>query len=164
MCWKRLSFDWATPVVPVLKPDGSVRICRDYKVAINPCLDVQEYPMPTAEELFTKLNGGKKCSKIDLAPVYQQVLLDNKSKQYVTINTHLGLYQYTRLPFGVAASPAIFFLENYDVVLNGLQGVRGITCTDEEHLQNLDNTLYRRHSMGIQLKRSKCVFLQPSVE
>ena len=47
--------DWATPIVPVLKLDGSVRTCGDYKVTINPCVDVQEYPMPTAEELFTKL-------------------------------------------------------------------------------------------------------------
>ena len=162
--------DWATPIVPVLKPDGSVRICRDYKVTINPCLDVQEYLMPIAEELFTKLNGGEKFSKIDLSSAYQQVLLDDESKQYVTINTHLGLYRYTRLPFVVAASPAIF-QKTMDVVLNGLQGVGGIlddliitSKNDEEHLQNLDSTLHRLQSMGIQLKSSKCVFLKPSVE
>ena len=161
--------DWATPIVPVLKPDGSVRICGDYKVTINPCLDVQEYPMPSAEELFTQLNGGEKFSKIDLSSAYQQVRLDDESKQYVTINTHLGLYRYTRLPF-VAASPAIF-QKTMDVVLNGLQGVGGILDdliitgkTDQEHLQNLNSTLNRLQSMGIQLKKSKCVFLQPSVE
>jgi hypothetical protein len=113
--------DWATPIVPVLKPDGSVRICGDYKATINPYIDVQEYSMPSAEELFTQLNGGE----IDLSSAYEQVLLDDDSKQYVTINTHLGLYRYTRLPFGVAASPAIF-QKTMDVVLNGLQGVGGI--------------------------------------
>ncbi|PFX22067.1 Uncharacterized protein K02A2.6 [Stylophora pistillata] len=51
--------DWATPIVPVLKPDGSVRICGDYKVTINPVLDVPEHPMPTADDLFTQLNGGE---------------------------------------------------------------------------------------------------------
>ena len=162
--------DWATPIVPVLKPDGSVQICSDYKVTINPCLEVQEYPIPTAEELFAQLNGGEKFSKIDLSAAYHQVLLDDESRKYVTINTHLGLYRYTRLPFGVAASPAIF-QKTVDVVLNGLQGVGGILDdliitgkTDEEHLRNLDNTLNRLQSMGIQLKRSKCVFMQPSVE
>ena len=93
--------DWATPIVPVLKPDGSVRICGDYKATINPYLDVQEYTMPSAEELFTQLNWGE----IDLSSAYQQVILDDDSKQYVTINTHLGLYRYTRLPFGVKVNP-----------------------------------------------------------
>ena len=65
---KKVEFsDWATPIVPVLKPDGTVRICGDYKVTINPVLDVPEYPMPMAEELFTQLNGGEKFSKLDLS-------------------------------------------------------------------------------------------------
>lgn len=60
--------DWATPVVPVLKPDGTVRICGDFKLAINPYLDVPEYPiMPTPVELFTKLNGGELFTKLDLS-------------------------------------------------------------------------------------------------
>ena len=100
--------DWATPIVPVLKPDGSVRICGDYKVTINPALDVPEHPMPTADDLFTQLNGAENFTKLDLSSAYQQVLLDEESRQYVTINTHLGLYRYTRLPFGVASNPAIF--------------------------------------------------------
>ena len=117
--------DWATPIVPVLKPDGSVRICGDYKVTINPVLDVPEHPMPTADDLFTQLNGGEKFTKLDLSSLYQQVLLDEESRKYVTINTHLGLFRYTRLPFGVASSPAIF-QKIMDSVMNGLQGVGGI--------------------------------------
>ena len=100
----------------------------------------------------------------------QRTLLDEESKQYVTINTHLGLYRYTRLPFGVAASPAIF-QKTMDVVMSGLQGVGGILDdlivtgkTDEEHLQNLESTLNRLQSMGIKLKKSKCVLMKSSVE
>ena len=40
--------DWATPIVPVLKPDGTVRICHDFKVTLNQYLDVPEYPMPAS--------------------------------------------------------------------------------------------------------------------
>lgn len=53
-------------------------------------------------------NGGKKYSNLDLSQVYQQVLLDEESRKLVTINTQLGLYRYTRLPFGMAVAPAIF--------------------------------------------------------
>ena len=71
-------------------------------------LDVPKYPMPNPEELFTKLNGGELLTKLDLSHAYQQVVLDEKSQHYVIINTHLGLYRNTRLPFGVAAAPAMF--------------------------------------------------------
>ena len=63
--------------------------------------DVPEHRMPAADDLFTQLNEGEKFTKLDLSSAYQQVLLDEESRQYVTINTHLGLYRYTRLPFGV---------------------------------------------------------------
>ena len=53
------------------------------------------------------------------------MLLDEESRQYVTINTRLGLFRYTRLPFGIASSPAIF-QKIMVSVMNGLQGVGGI--------------------------------------
>ncbi len=65
--------DWATPVVPVPKANGSVRLCGDYKVTINPVLQVDQYPMPTAEDLFATLAGGTVFSKLDLSNAYQQV-------------------------------------------------------------------------------------------
>ena len=59
--------------------------------------------------LITQLPArGEKVTKLDLSSAYQQVLLEEESRQYVTINTHLGLLRYTRLPFGVMSSLAIF--------------------------------------------------------
>ena len=51
--------DWAAPIVPVIKVDGSVRICGDYKVTVNRAAKVEKYPIPRIEELFTALAGGK---------------------------------------------------------------------------------------------------------
>ena len=100
--------EWAAPIVPVLKTDGSIQICGDYKMTINRAAKPDVYPLPRVEDMFANLAGGSSFTKLDLAQAYQQILLEELSKQYVTINTHKGLYRYNRLPFGVSAAPAIF--------------------------------------------------------
>ena len=162
--------DWGTPIVPVPKKDGKVRVCGDYKVTVNPVLDVDQYPLPKSDDLFATLANGKNFSKLDLSQAYQQMVLDEKSAQCLTINTHLGLFQYTRLPFGVASAPAMF-QRAMDVIL---QGVNGVICyiddilvtgsTDEEHLERLEEVLKRLKEYGLRVKRSKCDFFQRKVE
>ena len=68
--------DWATPIVPVVKRDGSVRICGDFKVSINPELQVDQYPLPKVEDVFATLAGGEKFSKIDLKSSYLQMEME----------------------------------------------------------------------------------------
>ena len=162
--------DWAAPIVPAMKADGSVRICGDFKVTVNPYLDIPEYPFPTSEELFTKLNGGEKFSKLDLSQAYNQIVLEEESRKYVTINTHQGLYQYTRLPFGIASAPAIF-QRTMDTILQGLDKVGYILddilvtgANDSEHKQILEKTLKRLDSYGVKLQKSKCQFMHNQVE
>ena len=96
--------DWAAPIVTVPKPDGRLRICGDYKVTVNPAQAVDQYPLPKPEDLFTALTGGKKFTKLDLSQAYLQLALSEESTAYCTVNTHQGLYRYSRLPFGVASA------------------------------------------------------------
>ena len=100
--------DWATPIVPVVKRDGSVRICGDFKVSVNPVLIAEQYPLPRIEDIFANLSGGKHFSKLDLRQAYHQMEVTEESKKYLTINTHKGLFQYNHLVFGVTSSPAIW--------------------------------------------------------
>ena len=100
--------DWASPIMVVPKSDGGNRICADFKVSINQCIDVDRYPLPTTEELSACLTGGKYFSKLDLTSAYQQLIVEEDSQFLLTVNTHKGLYKYTRLPFGIASAPAIF--------------------------------------------------------
>ena len=149
----------------VPKKEGNIRICGDYKVTVNPALAVDIHPIPKPQELFASLAGGEKFTKLDLSQAYQQLLLDEKSKELMTINTHKGLFRYTRLPFGVASAPAIF-QRTMDSIL---QGIPRVCCyiddilisgeTDEEHLQNLEAVLGRLQDHGVTVKQSKCKFL-----
>ena len=104
--------EWAAPIVPVLKKDGTVRICGDYKLSVNQASKIDSYPLPRIDDLFASLAGGKTFTKLDLANAYQQIPLDDQSKKIVAINTHKGLFQYNRLPFGDICRP-INLPENY---------------------------------------------------
>ena len=162
--------EWAAPIVPVVKPDRSIRICGDYKVTINQAAKPDTYTLPKIEDLFTSLSGGKFFSKVDLASAYLQIQLDEESKEYTIINTHRGLFCYSRLPFGVASAPSIF----QRIIENILQGLKHVCVylddilitgtTEEEHIQNLDAVLTRLETAGMRLKCNKCAFLLTAVE
>ena len=114
---------WAAPIVPELKQNGAVRICGDYKVTVNQACLIDSYPLPRVEELLTSLSGGNlSFSKLDMSRAYLQLPLDEESKEYVTVNTHKGLYRYNRLPFGISSAPSIF-QRTMETLLQGIKGV-----------------------------------------
>ena len=162
--------DWAAPIVPVVKKDGSIRICGDFKLTVNQAAKLDSHPLPRIEDLFASLAGGQTFSKLDLAHAYEQVSLDEDSKRFVVINTHKGLYRYNRLPFGVASAPAIF----QRIMESLLQGIPHVTVylddvlvsgsSEEEHLGNLQEVLSRLEKAGCRVKRDKCEFMLESVE
>ena len=137
------------------------------KVTVNPSLLVDQYPLPKPSDLITSLTGGQKFSKMDLSPLseaYQQILLEDESAKLLTINTHQGLYQYTRLPFGVASVPALF-QKAMDSILQGiphcicyLDDILVTGRSDAEHSKNLETVLQRLQKHGVRLKREKCSF------
>ena len=79
-----------------------------------------------------------------MSVAYQQVELDNASAKLCIVNTHQGLYEYTKLPFGVATAPALF-QKTMDGLLRGipqcicyLDDILVTGRTDAEHLFNLE--------------------------
>ncbi|ORU94825.1 MAG: hypothetical protein A6F71_09745 [Cycloclasticus sp. symbiont of Poecilosclerida sp. M] len=77
---------WASPLVPITKKDGSIRLCVDFKVTLNQASET--YPVPRVDELFASLAGGKLFTKLDLAQAYLQIELEEGSRALVTVNTH----------------------------------------------------------------------------
>ena len=152
--------EWAVPIVTVPKRDGQVRICGDYKVTVNPVLDIDQYPLPRPEDLFATLAGGKYFSTLDLSHAYNQIILDTEARKFLTINTHRGLYRYTRLPFVVASAPSLF-QKTMDTILQGLDGVicylddiLVTSQTEAEHLETLKKVLQKFKQHGIRVKKT----------
>lgn len=162
--------EWATPVVPVVKTNGNIRLCGDFKVTINQYLQIDEHHLPTIDELFAKMAGGTKFTKIDISQAYLHVPVHPDDQHLLTLNTHKGLYKSTRLMYGVASAPAIF-QRQMEKILEGIPGttvfIDDIKLTapdDETHLERLEIILQRLadHNLKINLKKSS--FLQDSIE
>nr|XP_039270990.1 uncharacterized protein K02A2.6-like [Styela clava] len=162
--------EWATPIVPVLKKDGKIRLCADFKVTVNPVLCVDQYPLHTIDDLFTSLAGGQKFSKIDLKQAYLQMEVEEESKELLTVNTHKGLYRFNRLPFGIASAPAIW-QRTIEQILNGVPRSK---CILDDMLTTgiitlniwtiLKNNLMRLQQYNLKVNKSKTEFFKNSVE
>ena len=121
------------------------------------------------EDLFATLAGGKSFIKLDLSQAYQQIKLEETSKNYVVINTNKGLFRYTRLPYGVSSAPGLFqramenLLQGLPHVVVYIDDILVIGDSNESHLANLCEVLIRLEDAGLRLKKNKCVFMAPSV-
>ena len=124
------STEWASPIVCVPKRNGTIRICGDFKVSVNPVLISNPYPLPNEEDMFATLAGGKFFSKLDLSNAYQQLELTEESQKYLTINTPRGVYAYQRFTFGIATAPSIF----QAVMDQILQGIANVVCYLDDNM------------------------------
>ena len=153
----------------VLKSDKkSVRICRDFKLTVNKAARLDRYPISKVEDLFAELAGGQTFTKLDLSQAYQQICLSEESKKYVVINTSKGLFQYTRLLYGVSLAPGIFqwtmesLLQGIPQVIVYLDDILILGKTREAHLAALE-VLRQLEEAGLCLQEKKCLFLVPEV-
>ena len=169
--FKKTTFnDYGTPVVPIRKASGKLRICGDYKATMNKYLKTNRYPIPLPSDLMTKLGGGQVYSKIDLADAYNQIKLSPESAKKLALSTHQGVLLQQRLPFGITSAPG-YFQQIMDSLTSDLPGVAAYIDdllvtgkTPEEHQDNLRSLFSRLSEKGLRCKKDKCIFAQPSVE
>ena len=160
--------EWASPIAAVVKSDKtSVRICGDFKQTVNPVARLDRYPIPKVDDLFATLANGKVFSKINLSHAYQQLPLTEESNMFVIINTHKGLFRYTRLPFGISSAPAIFqrvmenILQAIPMVVVYLNDILVAGDSKEEHLRLLGEVLDCLERAGLRARKDKCQFMVP---
>ena len=101
---ERVEFShWATPIMPVPKSNGTLRLCGDYKVTLNAALEVDQHPQPEPEA------GGQHFNTLDLSQVYKQLVLDDAHQGLAALHSpclwgslcssHIPAYYGSRSPW-----------------------------------------------------------------
>ena len=168
--WKPINHSvYASPIVPVIKSDGSIRLCGHYKSTINPNLDTPVYPLPSIEDCLSEMINGELFTKLDIRQAYNNLCLNEEDQKLVTVNTHKGLFVPTKLPYGISSAGAIFQRKMDQV----LKGIPGVTCrvddicitapNDELHMERVAEVVKRLETSNFRCRLEECYFMVPSV-
>ncbi|XP_055633240.1 uncharacterized protein K02A2.6-like [Toxorhynchites rutilus septentrionalis] len=154
---------WVSPIVPVLKDSGEIRLCVDMRRA-NQAVLRETHPLPIIEEMFGSINGAVRFSKVDIKDAYHQVEISKRSREITTFITKQGLFRYKRLMFGISCAPELFqkviecIVAGLDGVVVYLDDVMVFGRSQKEHDERLDALLYRLKKYEILLNKDKCVY------
>lgn len=154
---------WGSPVLFVKKPDGSLRMCVDYR-AVNKLTVRNRFPIPRIDDLLDSLNGARFFSTLDLKAGYHQIRLAPEDVPRTAFNTPFGHYEYRVLPFGLTNAPATFQTVMNDIlrpylnkfVLVYLDDIMVFSKTAEEHEQHLRLVLQALRNNQLYANAKKC--------
>jgi len=98
---------WASPVCLVKKKDGTFRFCINYR-RVNAVSKKDAYPIPDIQDALDNLRGSRYFATIDLLSGYWQLGMTDHAKERSAFCTRRGLFQFTRMPFGLSGAPGSF--------------------------------------------------------
>ena len=105
---ERSASDYSSAPVMIKKSDGTYRFCVDYR-DLNKVTRRDAYPIPNMDTILDKLRRAKYLTKIDLRQAYYQIPLEKASRKYTAFSVlGSGLWQFTRMPFGLMIAPSTF--------------------------------------------------------
>jgi transposase InsO family protein len=160
---------YASPVVIVKKPDGSNRVCVDYR-KLNKLTVFDPEPMPTAEELFQKVSGDRVFSKVDLSKGYWQIKVAEKDIYKTAFVTPDGHWEFLKMPFGMVNSGATLkrglkkILEDMQNVIFYWDDILIHTKTWEDHIKALRELFQRLSVSNFTIRPSKCILGADNVD
>ena len=158
---------WASRLVLVPKPDGSTRVCVDYR-QLNTITMTDAYPTPRVDITIETLSGHTYYTTLDCEKGYYQVKMSEKTKQVTAFTCPFGQFEWTKMPFGLKNAPAIF-QRLMDMILSGLTWQSCMVFFDdivvfshswEQHLRDLDNVFTKLKEAHMTLNFKKCEFAQ----
>jgi transposase InsO family protein len=159
------SSPFGAPVLFVPKPNGTLRMCIDYR-ALNKATIKNKWPIPRIDTLLDQLQGASIFSAIDLQQGYYQLKIDETDCAKTAFVTPLGLYEFKVLPFGLANAPAIFQQAMHHIfddkigkfVLVYLDDILVYSRNPEDHLQHLREVLEILRQQQLYCRLHKCHF------
>ena len=98
---------WISSMIAVPKRNGKLRICLDPK-DLNKAIQRENYPLPTIEEVATRLHGAKVFTLLDVRNGFWHVKLEEESTYLTTFHTSFGRYRWKRMPFGISSAPDVY--------------------------------------------------------
>ena len=162
---------WSSPLVPVRKRDGTLRMCIDYR-ALNARTKKDSFPLPNLADSVSRFRKCQYFSSLDLLSGYHQIAMEKGSRELTAFSDGTNLYQYLRMPFGVCNGPASFS-RLVAVVLSGVPfDVANAYLDDilvagrdfDEHAANLQLVFGRLAQHGLKLNAGKCSLFRKEVE
>ena len=162
--------DWAAPVKVVKKLDASARLCVDYSTWLNDALQLHQHHLSETEDIFAIINGVHVFSQIDFSGACLQVELDEDWKRLCNINTHRGIYEYQRLPFGVKSAPDIFqaimhnMLAGLPFATAYLDDIVMVSRSPDDRRRHLYAVLDIINEYVFRVRLGKCSFFQTCVK
>lgn len=160
---------WVSPVVPVLKEGGDIRLCVDMRSA-NRAILRENHPLPTMAQLIPKFRKATVFSKLDVKNAFHQVEIKENCRDITTFISGKGLFRYKRLMFGISCAPEHYqkvmerILLSCDGVVNFIDDIVVFGSTDEEHNRNLKQVLKVLQDNNVLLNKQKCIYNAKSIE
>ena len=155
---------WASPVVPVPKPDGSIHVCVDYR-KLNSITQGDPYYMATLDEILERVSSSRVMSKLDLAKGFYQVEVEPSSREKTAFICPFGKFEFTRMPFGLKNAPGIFqgcmevvLAECYSYSAPYIDDIIVFSSSGEEHVVHLRKVVSALSRHGMTVKENKCSF------
>ncbi len=161
---------WASPLVPVKKPGGSIRLCVDYR-RLNDMTVKEPYYIPGFDEMVEMVGKGKVLSKVDLAKGFHQVKVEEKDRDKTCFVCPFGKFRFKRMPFGLTNAPSVFQRLMDEVLVDCTEFARvyidDILVVSEDwqqHLVHLKTLFEVLREAGLTCKAAKCSFGKTRLE